>query len=74
MTNKRRYLIITISLTIGTFLSALMLYSRRGTLQGTDYLTLAFNMIIAAAVIVGLAVVFRTMDKKKEKEDRKKES
>ncbi len=74
MTNKRRYFIITVSLTIGTILSALLLYSRMGTLKGTDYMTLVFNMIIAAAVIVALGVVFKTMDKKHNGEkDKKKE-
>ena len=73
MTNKRRYFIITVSLTIGTILSALLLYSRMGTLKGPDFMILAFNMIIAAAVIVGLGIVFKTMDKKYKDENDKKE-
>ncbi len=69
MTNKRRYTLIFISVTIGTILSVLMLASR-GALKGADYLTLVFNMAIAVSIIIALGFFFRKMDKKHEAEEK----
>ncbi len=71
MTNRRRYFLIIMSVTLGTILSGLMIASR-GAMKGTDYLTLFFNMAIAAAVIIALGIVFKTMDRKHKKEEEEK--
>lgn len=69
MTNKRRYTLIIVSVSIGTVLSAFMMASR-SQLNGTDVVTLLFNMGLAVGIIVALAIFFRSMDKKeKEKEN-----
>ena len=70
MTNKRRYMLVGVSVGFGTLLSALLLASR-GKLEGTGYVTLFFNMAIAVAVIFGLGVVFKSMDKKLKDQDKK---
>lgn len=65
MSNRRRITLIVISVTIGTVLSAFLISHKSGGLSGTDLLTLAFNTVIAVALIVAIAVLFR---KRKDKE------
>ena len=59
MTNRKRFLIVIASVTAGTFLSALLFYSRRGKLGPGEFGTLFINMIIALALVIGIGIMFR---------------
>jgi hypothetical protein len=62
MTNKRRITIITVSVIIGTLLSAgLFFMKRRGALTSDDYFFLATNMFFSLMIIftIGWFLVWR---------------
>ena len=64
MTNRRRFTIIFISLTLGSILSIWIVKKRMGTLSSQSYMQLIFNFIFAAAiVVVGIALLFKKMNK-----------
>lgn len=63
MTNKRRFTIIFISLTLGSILSILIVKKRIGNLSPQSYMQLIFNFIFAAAIVVGIALLFKKMNK-----------
>lgn len=68
MSDKRRFVIIFISLTLGSILSIWIIKMRVGSLSPQSYMQLIFNFIFAAAIVVGIAVLFKKMnndDKKK---------
>ena len=64
MTNRRRVIIIVTSVLMGTFLAALLVKSRMGTLKPNDWFQLGFNFLFAVAIVVGIGLVFRFMKKK----------
>ena len=66
MSNRRRVVIIAASVLMGTFLAALLVKSRMGTLKPNDWYQLGFNFLFAVGIVVGLGMVFRTMRKKDE--------
>jgi len=63
MTNKRRFLIIFISLTLGSLLSMWIIKKRMGALSPQSYMQLIFNFIFAGAIVIGIALLFRKMNK-----------
>ena len=63
LSNKRRLYLTIISVSIGTFLAALMLMSRKGALKVGDYATLFFNMLFAVGILIGIGIVFRRKNK-----------
>ena len=68
MSDKRRFIIIFISLTLGSILSIWIVKMRVGNLSPQSYMQLIFNFVFAAAIVVGIAVLFKKMnndDKKK---------
>lgn len=64
MTNRRRIFIISISVFFGTLLSAVMLYFKRGTLEGNDYFLLATNLFFSLVIIlaIGYFLIWRKKD------------
>ena len=64
MTNRRRIIIILLSVCMGTFLAYLLVKSRMGTLKTEDWFQLGFNFLFAVAIVIGIGVVFRFMRKK----------
>jgi hypothetical protein len=64
MTNRRRIFIISISVFFGTMLSAVMLYFKRGTLEGNDYFLLATNLFFSLVIIlaIGYFLIWRKKD------------
>lgn len=64
MSNRRRFLIIFFSLLAGTFLSGLLMWSRKDQLSTNDYATLFINMLMAGAVIVGVGYILRKKENK----------
>lgn len=63
MSNRRRFIIIFISLTLGSILSILIVKKRMGTLSPQSYMQLIINFIFAAAIVVGIALLFKKMNK-----------
>jgi hypothetical protein len=61
MTNKRRAIIIGVSVFFGTVLSAGMLYLKRGSLKGNDYFLLATNLAFSLVIIfaIGYFLIWR---------------
>ncbi len=68
MNNSRRIFIIVASVLLGTFLSFLLLKSRMGTLKPNDLFQLGFNFLFAVAIVIGIGIVFKKMNKDKPKE------
>jgi hypothetical protein len=66
ISNKRRIVLILVSVSTGSLISLWIVKKRLGSLQQSDYLSLLFNFIFAAAVVVGLAVLLQSMNKKDE--------
>ncbi|MBK6641191.1 MAG: hypothetical protein IPN13_04615 [Bacteroidetes bacterium] len=64
MTNRRRISIIAVSVLFGTMLSAVMLYFKRGTLEGNDYFLLATNLFFSLVIIlaIGYFLIWRKKD------------
>ena len=64
MTNRRRTIIITISVLIGTLLSAGLIYLKRGGLEGDEYFLLATNLTFSLVIIfsIGYFLVWRKKD------------
>lgn len=63
ISNRRRMLLILGSVSIGSLISFWIIKKRLGTLNQNDYLSLLFNFIFAAAVVVGLAMFLQKMNK-----------
>jgi hypothetical protein len=62
MKTKRRIFIILISVGIGSLISLLILKKRMGTLNASSYMQLTFNFLFATAVVVGIALLLKTMN------------
>jgi hypothetical protein len=63
MSDKRRFIIIFVSLTLGSILSIWIVKKRMGTLSPESYMQLIFNFIFAAAIVVGIALLFKKMNR-----------
>ncbi len=63
MSNRRRFLIIFISLGIGSLLSIWVIKKRMGNLSPQSYMQLIFNFIFAAAIVIGISLLFKKMNK-----------
>jgi len=63
MSNKRRFLIILFSVTLGTLVSFWIVKQRMGKLAPDAYKQLIFNFIFAIAIVVGIALLFRKMNR-----------
>ena len=59
MSNRRRFLIIVISVAVGSILSFWIVRQRMGALSPQSYMQLGFNFIFAIAIVVGIAVLLK---------------
>lgn len=75
ISSRRRIFLILVSVSSGSLISFWILKKRLGTLHQNDYISLLFNFIFAAAVVVGLAMFLQRMNdqEKKREESGKKE-
>lgn len=64
MSNRRRIILIVVSVTLGSLLSIWIVKKRMGNLSPTSYNQLIFNFIFAIAIVVGIAILFQKMNKK----------
>jgi uncharacterized membrane protein len=67
MSNRRRFFIIFISLTIGSILSIWIVKKRMGTLTTQSYTQLIINFVFAAFIVIGIALLFKKMNKEDKK-------
>ena len=65
ISNKRRTIIISVSVAMGTVLAYFLTLSRKKDLEPGDYGTLFINMLLAAAILIGIGVIFRMKGNKK---------
>jgi ABC-type antimicrobial peptide transport system permease subunit len=59
MSNKRRIIIILISVTMGSFFAFLLVRSRMGTLNHESWRQIIINFIFALAIVVVIGIVLR---------------
>ncbi|CAN5435326.1 hypothetical protein BH11BAC1_BH11BAC1_03080 [soil metagenome] len=64
---RRRLVIVVSSVALGSFLAALLMKQRFGTLKQENINQLIFNFIFAAAIVVGIGILFSRMKKPDEK-------
>jgi hypothetical protein len=64
MNNRRRFTIILISVGLGSLISFYIVKKRLGSLKHEDYVQLGINFLFAVAIVVGIALLFRNMNKK----------
>ena len=73
MLNRRRWILVITSVLFGTFLAALLIQSRIGTLNANAWQQLAINFAFAVALVVALGI-FLTRQRKKEERERNDKS
>ena len=59
MSNKRRIIIILLSVTTGSFLAMLLVKSRMGTLSDDAWKQMAFNFAFAMAIVLVIGILLR---------------
>jgi hypothetical protein len=66
MSDRRRIIIITVSVLVGTMLSLLIFKVRKGDagLTGEDYSMLITNLVFSLAIILGIGFLFLWKKKK----------
>jgi hypothetical protein len=64
--NRRRWVLVIASVLFGTFLAALLIQSRIGTLDEHAWQQLGINFAFAVAIVVAIGIVFR---RKKDKDE-----
>lgn len=69
ISNRRRIFIVIISVTIGSLLAGWIMQKRMGHLSHENYMSLMFNFIFAAAVVVGLMIFLGRMNKRDQSDD-----
>jgi hypothetical protein len=66
MSNRRRFMIILLSVSLGSLLSIWIVKKRIGALSPDAYWQLIFNFIFAIAIVVGIGILFKRMNKDKD--------
>lgn len=69
MNNRRRYTIISISVLIGTLLSVLLVYSKKGKVDSNDKFMIITNFVFGLAIVVAIGIVMTRMDRKNKKKE-----
>ena len=66
MLNRRRWILIISSVLFGTFLAALLIQSRIGTLNSQAWQQLGINFAFAVAIVVAVGILLSRQRKKEE--------
>jgi len=64
---RRRLIIALASVALGTFLAALFMKQRFGTLKQENINQLIFNFIFAAGIVIGIGLLLNNMNKKNDR-------
>jgi hypothetical protein len=67
---RRRFIIALSSVALGTFLAALFIKQRFGTLNQDNINQLIFNFIFAAGIVIGIGVLLSRMNKKNDENNK----
>jgi len=65
MKNKRRIILIFASVLVGTFLAGLLMSRRYGSISRESMQQLFINFLFAVAIVVGIGLLLRRMNKDK---------
>ena len=68
MKDRRRYIIITISVLIGTLLSVLLVFSKKGKVDSNDTFMIITNFVFGLAIVIAIGIVMTKMDRKNKKQ------
>jgi hypothetical protein len=72
MLNRRRWALVISSVLFGTFLAALLIQSRMGTLNSQAWQQLGINFAFAVAIVVALGIMLTRQRRKEEREQNDK--
>ncbi len=72
MNKTRRFVIIFISVGVGSLISFYLIQKRMGSLSKQDYVNLGFNFFFSAAMVIGVSILLQRMNNKYDKEQGKK--
>jgi hypothetical protein len=68
MLNRRRWVLVISSVLFGTFLAALLIQSRMGTLDSHAWQQLGINFAFGVAIVVAIGILLSRQRKKDEGE------
>ena len=68
---RRRFVIVLSSVALGSFLAALFMKQRFGTLKQENINQLIFNFIFAAGIVIGIGVLLSKMNRKDDENQKK---
>ena len=63
MKDRRRYIIITISVLIGT-----LVFSKKGKVDSNDTFMIITNFVFGLAIVIAIGIVMTKMDRKNKKQ------
>ena len=73
MNKTRRFVIIFVSVGVGSLISLYLIQKRMGTLSKQEYINLGFNFFFSAAMVIGISILLQKMNNKYDKEQREKD-
>jgi uncharacterized membrane protein len=73
MNKRRRFIIIFLSVAVGSLISLYLIQKRMGTLSKQDYVNLGFNFFFSAAMVVGISILLQRMNNKYDREQKERE-
>ena len=63
LSNKRRITIIVLSVFAGSVLAALLLMSRKQTLNATDWGTIGINFLFALVIVFAIGILLKKISR-----------
>jgi len=60
---RRRVIIITVSVIIGSIFATLLILSRKGTLSPNDWATLGINFLFALVIVFAIGILLRKISR-----------
>ena len=68
ISNKRRLIIIFMSVGLGSLISLYIMKKKMGTLKPDDYMQLGFNFLFAVAIVIGIGLLMNRQNQKIDKD------
>ena len=68
ISNKRRLIIIFMSVGLGSLISLYIMKKKMGTLKPDDYMQLGFNFLFAVAIVIGIGLLMSRQNQKIDKD------
>ncbi len=70
MSNRRRIIIIFLSVGVGSLVSLWILQKKMGTLSRENYIQLGINFFFAAVIVIGIAILLQKNNDKFKKDSK----